>query len=176
MFKKFNKSDSQGFTIVEVMFVLAIAAMIMLIVFLAVPALQRNSRNTGRKSDAGRISSAITNYISNNNGTLPPTGAAWTTNGACASIQNDAGTLAQYVGLTCFSGSQGSGHFDVEVGLNAAPTAVTGNEVIYVEQAVCNPAAAGRTTTTGASSRSSALLYSLETSSGNYNWTCISVS
>jgi prepilin-type N-terminal cleavage/methylation domain-containing protein len=43
--KKLLKNE-QGFTIIEVMIVLVIAAVIMLIVFLAVPALQRNSRNT----------------------------------------------------------------------------------------------------------------------------------
>ncbi|HPW47952.1 MAG TPA: prepilin-type N-terminal cleavage/methylation domain-containing protein, partial [Candidatus Saccharibacteria bacterium] len=36
------KKDQKGFTIIEVLIVLAIAALILLIVFLAVPALQRN--------------------------------------------------------------------------------------------------------------------------------------
>ena len=45
------KKRNQGFTIIEVMIVLAIAGLIMLIVFLAVPALQRNQRNTARKQD-----------------------------------------------------------------------------------------------------------------------------
>jgi prepilin-type N-terminal cleavage/methylation domain-containing protein len=35
-----------GFTIIEVMIVLAIAGLILLIVFLAVPALEREARNT----------------------------------------------------------------------------------------------------------------------------------
>ena len=61
----------KGFTIIETMIVLAVAGLIMLIVFLAVPALQRSSRNTQRKNDAGNIVSAITTYTTNNNGTLP---------------------------------------------------------------------------------------------------------
>lgn len=61
----------QGFTIIEVMIVLAIAGLIMLIVFLAVPALQRTSRNTQRKNDAGNILGAVGTYVSNNNGALP---------------------------------------------------------------------------------------------------------
>src|ERR1700710_2002336 len=73
MLKKLQKSNSEGFTIIEVMIVLAIAGLILLIVFLAVPALQRSSRNTQRKNDASAISGAIANYIGNNNGKLPPT-------------------------------------------------------------------------------------------------------
>jgi prepilin-type N-terminal cleavage/methylation domain-containing protein len=36
------KNNKKGFTIIEVLIVLAIAGVIMVIVFLAVPALQRN--------------------------------------------------------------------------------------------------------------------------------------
>lgn len=72
MFKLIKKSKSeQGFTIIEVMIVLAIAALILLIVFLAVPALQRSSRNTQRKNDGSGIASLISNFVGDNNGTLP---------------------------------------------------------------------------------------------------------
>lgn len=70
MLKKL-KTKSEGFTIIEVMIVLAIAALILLIVLLAVPALQRSSRNTQRKNDVAAVLSAVSNYISNNNGQLP---------------------------------------------------------------------------------------------------------
>lgn len=70
------KKRNEGFTIIEVMIVLAIAGLIMLIVFLAVPALQRNSRNTQRKNDVSSVLAAVSNYISNNGGTLPTTTAA----------------------------------------------------------------------------------------------------
>lgn len=62
------KRDNKGFTIIEVLIVLAIAGLILLIVFLAVPALQRNSRNTARNNDAARISASITECLSNRNG------------------------------------------------------------------------------------------------------------
>jgi prepilin-type N-terminal cleavage/methylation domain-containing protein len=65
--------DQKGFTIIEVMIVLVIAAVIILIVFLAVPALQRNARNNQRKSDAARISAAVSEYTNNTNGSLPTT-------------------------------------------------------------------------------------------------------
>lgn len=57
-----------GFTIVEVMIVLAIAGLIILVVFLAVPALQRNSRNTQRSTDAGQVGAAVNECLNNRNG------------------------------------------------------------------------------------------------------------
>ena len=66
--KKLNRKSQEGFTIIEVMIVLAIAGLIMLIVFMAVPALQRTSRNTQRKNDASMIVAAINECLSNHNG------------------------------------------------------------------------------------------------------------
>jgi prepilin-type N-terminal cleavage/methylation domain-containing protein len=71
MFKKLKDSRSEGFTIIEVMIVLAIAGLIILIVLLAIPALQRNGRNTAMKNDASAIAASVSEYASNNNGTLP---------------------------------------------------------------------------------------------------------
>lgn len=67
MLKKVQKSKSEGFTIIEVLIVLAIAGLVMLIVFLAVPALQRNSRNTSRSNDASRLAAAVNECLSNRN-------------------------------------------------------------------------------------------------------------
>ncbi|MBW3569140.1 type II secretion system GspH family protein [Candidatus Parcubacteria bacterium] len=70
--KKLQKNQ-KGFTIIEVLIVLAIAGLIMLIVFLAVPALQRNSRNTAIRNDAGNVLSGVSEFVANNNGQLPTT-------------------------------------------------------------------------------------------------------
>lgn len=70
--------NRQGFTLIEVVLVLAIAGLIFLVVFLALPALQRSQRDTARKSDASRLMSQITNYQSNNQGGLPASGS-WDT-------------------------------------------------------------------------------------------------
>lgn len=67
---KVNKSTS-GFTIIEVLIVLAIAGLIMLIVFLAVPALQRNSRNTAIKNDVQNVVGGVAEYQAANNGSMP---------------------------------------------------------------------------------------------------------
>lgn len=69
MFSK--KLGNKGFTIIEVLIVLAIAGLILLIVFLAVPALQRNSRNTQRRDEVSTIAAAVNEYVTNNNGKLP---------------------------------------------------------------------------------------------------------
>jgi prepilin-type N-terminal cleavage/methylation domain-containing protein len=79
MFTKLKKQN-EGFTIIEVLIVLAIAGLIMLIVFLAVPALQRNSRNTQRRNDVQAILGSFQEYSNNNNGQLPATVAAGITN------------------------------------------------------------------------------------------------
>jgi prepilin-type N-terminal cleavage/methylation domain-containing protein len=67
----YKQKRQEGFTIIEVLIVLAIAALILLIVFLAVPALQRNARNTQRKSDVANLASAVTNFEGNNSGAIP---------------------------------------------------------------------------------------------------------
>lgn len=68
--------NKKGFTIIEVVLVLAIAALIFLMVFIALPALQRNQRDTQRESDLGRFMSAVTAYSSNNRGAVPAASAA----------------------------------------------------------------------------------------------------
>jgi prepilin-type N-terminal cleavage/methylation domain-containing protein len=68
------KKRTEGFTIIEVLIVLAIAGLILLIVFLAVPALQRNSRNTQYKNDAASILSAASEWSNNNSGAVPASG------------------------------------------------------------------------------------------------------
>lgn len=70
----------KGFTIIEVVLVLAIAGLIFLMVFLALPALQRSQRDTQRKNDLSRAITAVTSYASNNRGSLPDnTNQAWAT-------------------------------------------------------------------------------------------------
>lgn len=78
MLDKIKNRKESGFTIVEVMIVLAIAGLVILIVFLAVPALQRNSRNTQAKNEAASVAGAVNEFIANNNGKkpLPADGAA----------------------------------------------------------------------------------------------------
>ncbi len=74
-----SSKSKKGFTIIEVVLVLAIAGLIFLMVFIALPALQRSQRNTQRGDDLSRVLTAINSYQSNNNGKVPfGTGTGYT--------------------------------------------------------------------------------------------------
>lgn len=68
------QQTKKGFTIIEVVLVLAIAGLIFLMVFLALPALQRSQRNTQRKNDASRLMAAINDFKAANRGQNPAGG------------------------------------------------------------------------------------------------------
>lgn len=70
--------NKKGFTIIEVVLVLAIAGLIFLMVFLALPALQRSQRDTQRKGDMSRAIAAINDYKSSHRGNLPSNWGAFT--------------------------------------------------------------------------------------------------
>ena len=75
MIQNQSRRREEGFTIIEVVLVLAIAGLIFLIVFLALPQLQRSRRDTQRRSDLGRILAEMENYSTNNDGEYPETAA-----------------------------------------------------------------------------------------------------
>jgi len=70
-------NKEKGFTIIEVVLVLAIAGLIFLMVFIALPALQRGQRDQQRKNDLSRVQTAINSYQSNNRNALPPGSGTW---------------------------------------------------------------------------------------------------
>ena len=65
-----TQRNQQGFTIIEVVLVLAIAALIFLMIFVALPALQASQRDTARKNDASIVSSAVTKFTSSERRTV----------------------------------------------------------------------------------------------------------
>ena len=152
MLNRTKKSNSEGFTIIEVMIVLAIAGLILLIVFLAVPALQRSSRNTQRKSDIQRIVGAITEDSTNKNGKIPTSQAALD-----SAVGNT--KLAYYTAATPVTWKSGA----------AAVANPKDDTVVYVSGASCN--ANGIDAQTG-TARQFAVLYTIETS-GAYAGACI---
>jgi prepilin-type N-terminal cleavage/methylation domain-containing protein len=192
MLKQYQSKKEQGFTIIEVMIVLAIAGVIMLIVFLAVPALQRNSRNTRRKNDAATAVGALQEALNNANGTLPTqanvTGAAITTTstvaGIPATIQNGAYGIIDTMDYTI-----------VANGTNAAlPGNIADNHTVIVRNNLkCNsngatayvptPAAqptlsvgsatTSIATTVGASVRTFVVIYAVEGTNGNNIAQCL---
>lgn len=66
---KENINKKRGFTIIEVVLVLAIAGLIFLMVFVALPALQRSQRDTARRNDLARVDTSLVQYQTNNQGT-----------------------------------------------------------------------------------------------------------
>ena len=70
--------------------VLAIAGLIFLVVFLALPALQNSQKDTARKQDVGQVVSALQSYMADHQGSLD----SLTVNGAETSNP----TLSGYVG------------------------------------------------------------------------------
>lgn len=68
---KLNKNQNltkKGFTIIEVVLVLTIAGLIFLMVFLALPALQRSQRDAQQKQDVAMVVTALHNWKANNKG------------------------------------------------------------------------------------------------------------
>lgn len=84
--KLLNRNKQKGFTIIEVTIVLAIAGLIMAIVFLAVPSLRRNSSNTQRRSDASHLASLVSEYVANNGGIVP---TCVGTGSTCVNVNNE---------------------------------------------------------------------------------------
>lgn len=72
----------KGFTIIEVVLVIAIAGLIFLMVFIALPALQSGQRDNARKNDVSIVASAVNSFSSGNRGTMPTTAnlASYVTN------------------------------------------------------------------------------------------------
>lgn len=69
------KKFRAGFTIIEVVLVMAVAGLIFLIAFSALPALQVSSRDTQRRESISTLVSNIKDYQTNNRGALPSGGA-----------------------------------------------------------------------------------------------------
>ena len=159
MLKQLRKR-TEGFTIIEVMIVLAIAGLILLIVFLAVPALQRNSRNTGRKTDIGRVGAAASEFSSNNNGRAPAASAA-NVAGDAKVIATSVGTMGQYGDMSA------SANFTVvpQAGPGGAGTTTITNpgHIRIVTSARCNTTVSGQVIA-GTSPREIAIQYATETS------------
>lgn len=162
------KKKEKGFTIIEVLIVLAIAGLIILIVFLAVPALQRNSRNTQRKSDASSVLGATQEVVNNNKGAFP-TGT--TTPAAIGTVARTQLTTIDYKGVASGTANDLPANINAETVLvrnnlkcNTAYT-TPGNEVDTVATTV-GAAAGNIATTASATSRTAVVIYSIERQGG----------
>lgn len=69
--KKGVFKSKKGFTIIEVTLVLAIAGLIFMMLFIALPALQRSQRDTVRRDDVISLLENVKSYERNNRGSMP---------------------------------------------------------------------------------------------------------
>ena len=139
----------KGFTIIEVVLVLAIAALIILMVFIAWPALQRTQRDQARKSDVALIGSTISTFKSNNKGKLPD---------ICElnKLVFKQGTSI-YQAVDCASGDA-TGSDIITQSAVADNSAVDIKQVIVVPRGKCD----GNNVRTGGSPRQAALAFAVE--------------
>lgn len=65
------QEKQKGFTIIEILIVLAVAGLVLSLILLVLPSLQRSGRNNQRKQDVQLILGGISNYSLNNSGAFP---------------------------------------------------------------------------------------------------------
>ncbi len=154
MLHKLKKQD-QGFTIIEVLIVLAIAGLILLVVFMAVPALQRNSRNTQRKNDVSALLGGVTEYSSNHGGALPTD----------ADEVIDLAKTGFYLGKGI-----AAGQIDLKTSApqNALAETAADDRVVIVTGANCTAAGGAAK----GAARGTVVLYEIEGSSGKFTAAC----
>jgi len=165
MLNKLTKRNNDGFTIIEVMIVLAIAGLILIIVLFAVPGLQRNSRNTALKSDAGQMLAYVNDYVANNDGKMPDA------NATTGSVVTSGAVTIKSSGGTDTTGKIQSGTDVIFVDALATPALVTPTAgkltVVYKAKCPVNIAATDTTVQPVASPKSTAVIYLIETSGGS---------
>lgn len=94
----------KGFTLIEIVLVLAIAGLLLVIVFLAVSGAQRSRRDTQRKNDISRIAAQVESFAGNYNGCYPGSAAA----AGCAGTPAFNGVSPAFTGSTFIT----AGNFD----------------------------------------------------------------
>lgn len=158
MLRKQNlKNKQSGFTIVEVMIVLAIAGLIILIVLLAVPALQRNSRNNGVRNDAARIGGLIQELVNNSgNGQLP---AANEVTGVGSGLTGNRVSLAP---ANANYARIGAIDYNIGTGFAALPQTLAQDTAYIRNSSICGTQGGGQGGVTGGTVRSVTITYLVE--------------
>jgi len=152
-----TKNKASGFTIIEVMIVLAIAGLIMVIVFIAVPQLQRQQRYNARTRAINRISTEVNNYASNNVGAIPTDDANTTT----GFVGTAGGFYTRYIANNASQfNDPSSGNIMIFALWTADPTSTSPLGTVYYHTGrICSGEAS---TTTGANNRNFVVMSRLE--------------
>lgn len=158
-----KRLNNRGFTVIETLIVLAIAGLILLIVLLAIPALQRSSRNNQRRQDVQAVLEAVSHYALNNSGNFLDCG-----HGSAPSCYG-AGNLLNASKLTFYT-DNGQVQVQPLAANQTAPAPSDKNKVYVYNHQKCLPAGNG-STPRGAGYSDVVALYALETGSGTA-WRC----
>ncbi len=153
-----QNTNAKGFTIIEVILVLAIGSLIILMALVALPSLQASQRDTQRKNDYATLESAITSYTSNNRGKLP---------GACTdgtTTPHKCTFIDTYIKDTWEDPSKGFYQVEVVAGSNTTYAKPTAGQVFVYTSSKCEGETAKYDSTLG--SRRYAIYAYLE--SGTY--------
>jgi prepilin-type N-terminal cleavage/methylation domain-containing protein len=157
--KLLQKRNQSGFTIIEVLIVLAIAGVIILGVLLAVPTLQRNNRNTARNNEASRVAALVNSCLANRNGITSSCNTVATIDYQTSAFQQ-LSTNPSFSSTTAYQAG-------------TAGTDYTLNQTRIVFRATCLDDGSGpQDASTTSGSRSFAVLYQIETS-GNPTTRCV---
>lgn len=160
-------NKSKGFTIIEVLIVLAIAGLILLIVFLAVPALQRSARNTQRKNDVSAMLGAISEYQDNNSGTLPT--EYYQTGTSVTFLTNTTGEATSNAKVGFYTGQGTSTTPDTLNALAPLGTASASTDAVnFYTNATCS----GNSAIYSSSNNSYVAVYGVEQSGGGFTSGC----
>lgn len=171
---------SRGFTIIEVMIVLAIAGLIYLIVSKGAQTLQLNQRNVARKKDEQKTVAQVLDFYALHTKKLPgQTGRIAPTD--CIELLNSIGKMGQFNFANCVAGDQTAtiptvpvtGHFYIataqgSIGYLPAYSTPTDNVMMLADNVTCNGASGLFAAT---ANRSAALVYSIEVGD-NFTWFC----
>jgi prepilin-type N-terminal cleavage/methylation domain-containing protein len=145
------RTYSSGFTIIEVLVVLAIAGLILLIVFEAIPALTRNSQNNQRRQDVSAILQGVSRYELNNSANFPLSVA----------------TALQYTQLTYYTAANVTLHGQTSPAQASVGPETSVDKVDVYNYEQCNASNPGVATTQGSDYSDIVALYAVEAGDGS---------
>lgn len=172
---KLVRNNGGGFTIVEVLIVLAIASTIMLVVFLAVPSLQRNQRNNLRRHDLSLLTGVLLEYRTNYGSYPTSCGPANDSSNITFGSGSISVSLSQYV-RGCWSGATfapagGVDFYTVAVPATGMPPLNSSQDVLeFAVHGSCDPSNNG-----GAIPGDGAIMYEAESGAGNFVPQCVNI-
>ncbi len=153
-----------GFTIIETLFVLAIAGLILLLVFEAIPTLTRNARNDRRKQDVADILQAVSHYQLNHSGDFPDPTSNFLQYSNLSFYDK---TTVSYVAPTPVNGIGVYGYAAAAASpVNAPAVPLNENNVEIRDYQKCSTTSPGDSTNQGAGFNDIVALYAIETRGG----------